>query len=434
MLAIVFVKKDYSVPYVVNLTNKKTDRVPHLSDVVNLFNKTNDIMPGLKRDNHSSSSSFLPSGSGFKAINVAQSTLGENDLRILFWTPWLRTQMWWYMPHTSLVTCGDVTCQFTHDKSLHDQSDALLFYFYHGFINNRNPDAFPKKRIADQYWTAYFDSAPPFLKMEHMGKVDNVFNLTATHHHRADIHLPFGICEKVPGAEHVEADYATGKKGLVSWIVSHCNTYNGRENYVQELQKYLNVTVRGQCSQLGAEGGLCDSNLPDVNLCEDAVTTMNSYKFYLAFENSNCVDYISEKVYKVLKQGMATVPVILSGVTNLKDILPPNSFIDAASFASPKELAAYLMMLDGDDTQYNGYFTWRSSYTCDLSWRPRLMCCGLAELRGQKKVVSDISSVYGKNNCEKQAPTYKGLDRILGEYALDSSTVHTGLLKYISPS
>ena len=339
-------------------------------------------------------------------VNSSEYVIGENDLRILFWTPWLRSRTWWNMPHTSLVTCGDVTCQFTHDRSLYNQSDAVLFYFYQGRIDAQK--CFPQHRTPKQHWAAYFDAPPTYLKMKDMGDVGNVFNVTATYHQQADIHVPFGLCEKVPGAEDVKTDYAAGKRGLASWFVSHCNTHNGRENYVEQLKKFIPINIRGKCSRIGAKDGLCKSNLPSDNLCRDAIDTMNSHKFYLSFENSNCVDYISEKVYKVMFPGMATVPVIMSGVTNLKEILPPHSFIDAKSFASPEELAKFLLVLNGDDKLYNEYFAWRSSYRCGLNWRPRSFCCDFARLHGEKKIVSNITSIFGKGNCEESAPTYKG--------------------------
>ena len=340
-------------------------------------------------------------------VNSSEYAIEENDLRILFWTPWLRSQIWWNMPHTSLVTCGDVTCQFTHDRSLYNQSDAVLFYFNQGKIDAQK--CFPQHRTPKQHWVAYFDGPPTYIGIESMGEVGNVFNVTATYHHQADIHIPFGLCEKIPKAKYVKADYTAGKRGLVSWFVSHCNTHNGRENYVEQLKKFIPINIRGECSMLGAWDGLCKSNQPSDNLCPAAIATINSHKFYLSFENSNCVDYISEKVYKVMFPGMTTVPVIMSGVTNLKEILPPHSFIDAKAFASPEELAKFLLMLDGDDKLYNEYFTWRSSYRCGFTWRPRAFCCDFARFHGEKRIVSNITSIFGNGNCEESAPTYKGL-------------------------
>ena len=54
-------------------------------------------------------------------------------------------------------------------------------------------------------------------------------------------------------------------------------------------------------------------------------------QFYLAFENSLCGDYITEKFWKVLSYNV--VPVVLNGV-NMTRVAPPHSYIDIKDFAS----------------------------------------------------------------------------------------------------
>ena len=134
--------------------------------------------------------------------------------------------------------------------------------------------------------------------------------------------MPHGFCDRHPESEKLRTNYAEDKKGLISWIVSHCNTHNGRENYVDELQKYIDVQIYGKCEErLYSTSGLCnDRNGPSESLCPDMCNTINSYKFYLSFENSNCVDYLTETTYKVLIPGIATVPVIMTGFTTAPEM------------------------------------------------------------------------------------------------------------------
>ena len=54
-------------------------------------------------------------------------------------------------------------------------------------------------------------------------------------------------------------------------------------------------------------------------------------QFYLAFENSLCGDYITEKFWKVLSYNV--VPVVLNGV-NMTRVAPPHSYIDIKDFAT----------------------------------------------------------------------------------------------------
>ena len=346
-------------------------------------------------------------------VTIDTSGKAESNIaRILFWTPWL-SDLWWYLPGSSQFTCGGLTCQFTHDKSLYNNSNVIMFYFHQKKINAttfQTSKCMPQKRDPQQYWVAHFEGPPSYIAITNMSDLNNVFNLTATYHHKADIHLPYGFCSKHPGSEKLKNNYAAGKKGLVSWIVSHCYTHNGREYFVDELAKHIRVQVYGECpGRLGSISGLCGANNgANGSLCQDTCITLNSYKFYLSFENSNCMDYLTEKTYKVLIPSMTTVPVIMSGVNNLKYILPPESFIDATIFPSPADLARYLIMLDNDDKKYNQYFAWRSSYRCRYSWRPLTFCCKLAQVYGrQDMLVTDIASIYGeKENCEKSKETY----------------------------
>jgi len=82
------------------------------------------------------------------------------------------------------------------------------------------------------------------------------------------------------------------------------------------------------------------------------------YKFYLSFENSICVDYVTEKFFMILKYNM--VPVVYGGA-KYNEIAPPHSYINALDF-TPEKLAQYLKLLDSNDTLYNEYFWWKEHY------------------------------------------------------------------------
>jgi hypothetical protein len=86
-------------------------------------------------------------------------------------------------------------------------------------------------------------------------------------------------------------------------------------------------------------------------------TVLSHYKFYLAFENDNLTDYVTEK----LPQGWeaTTVPIYM-GAPNIKEYLPhPNSAILTDDFEGPDHLATYLNYLLQNDAAYNSHFEWR---------------------------------------------------------------------------
>ena len=84
------------------------------------------------------------------------------------------------------------------------------------------------------------------------------------------------------------------------------------------------------------------------------------YKFYLAFENSNCKDYVTEKFFtNALHNGV--VPIAMgASMEEYAAIAPPNSFLHVDQFGSPADLAEYLKVLDRDDNLYNDFFRWQT--------------------------------------------------------------------------
>ena len=89
----------------------------------------------------------------------------------------------------------------------------------------------------------------------------------------------------------------------VAWIVSRCRSDSKREDFVTELQKYIDVDVYGRCGTLRCTRG---------NASNSCQAKMKDYHFYLAFENSFCPDYVTEKLYKVLAmEDRPPIPVVL---------------------------------------------------------------------------------------------------------------------------
>ncbi|CAH1800928.1 unnamed protein product [Owenia fusiformis] len=151
-------------------------------------------------------------------------------------------------------------------------------------------------------------------------------------------------------------DYNQGKNKLVAWIVSHCVTNSRREVYVKRLREHIPVDVYGGC------GSLTCPDPKNRSACQRHVGA--NYKFYLAFENSDCRDYVIEKVWKN-SITMNTVPVVRGYYNNFKSILPPGSYIHTNEFPNPKALATYLKYLDKNHTAYNEYFKWKLTYKLD---------------------------------------------------------------------
>ncbi|XP_042881467.1 alpha-(1,3)-fucosyltransferase C-like [Penaeus japonicus] len=148
---------------------------------------------------------------------------------------------------------------------------------------------------------------------------------------------------------------------LVAWMSSHCQTRSRREDYVKQLQEHVYVHVYGACGALSC--GRRKSHRKD-RCWQDVLA--RRYLFYLAFENSMCDAYVTEKLWKPLVHGV--VPIVLGGA-NYSQYLPPNSYINALEY-QPRELALLLRQLQASPRDYGRFHLWRAFWRATL--RPPL--------------------------------------------------------------
>ena len=166
--------------------------------------------------------------------------------------------------------------------------------------------------------------------------------------------------------------YLSRKKKLVAWLVSHCKTQSKREILVKTLKRYIPVDIYGKC------GRTCPGN------CREYLAA--NYKFYLSFENSLCMDYVTEKLFYTLASTTdAFVPVTYSWINDTR-LAPPRSYINALDFKSVKDLANYLKFLDRNDTEYGRYLEWKKHYKVTPTANHDALCRTCALLLNASKL------------------------------------------------
>uniref|UniRef100_A0A1A9UGR0 Fucosyltransferase n=1 Tax=Glossina austeni TaxID=7395 RepID=A0A1A9UGR0_GLOAU len=180
-------------------------------------------------------------------------------------------------------------------------------------------------------------------------------NWTATYRRDSDIVTPYGKWQYYDDrVKQIQQDrnYASNKTKRVAWFVSNCFDDNNRLEYAKALSEHIEVDIYGECGPYK-----CSRDTGDA--CFQMLE--RDYKFYLAFENSNCNDYVTEKFF-VNALNHNILPIVMGArPEDYAVIAPMNSYIHVDQFATPKELAKYLHILDKNDRLYNTYFNWKGT-------------------------------------------------------------------------
>lgn len=184
--------------------------------------------------------------------------------------------------------------------------------------------------------------------------------------------------------------FAAGKTKTAAWFVSHCNAFSKRDDLARKLQEFIDVDIYGDCGTLQCERGS--------RVCDELLNT--TYRFYLAFENTLCDDYVTEKTFNAMKNFV--LPVIYSGA-KLSRFLPPKSYIDVDSFKTVEELATFLKFLSNNPEEYIKYFWWTKSYKI-TSVNPLDLCKICQKLNepkflAKRQIYEDIKDWFYKDVC-----------------------------------
>lgn len=262
-------------------------------------------------------------------------------------------------------------CHLTDDRSLYNQSDVVMFH--HRELQLRQSH-FPSTKLVGQNWLWVSLESPSNLR--HLARWNGVFNWVMTYRRDSDIFAPYGELLRIPSDS---TDIPT-KTGLVSWVISNYHRNQRRAQLYRKLARHIKIDVYGTASRKP--------------LCKNCILrTISQYKFYLAFENSIHVDYITEKLWKnALFAG--SVPIVLGPPrANYEQFIPAASFIHVDDFDSMEKLAAFLLTMN--DSHYQSFFEWKKNYTVKWhgNWLARF--CGICSQYPhlpKEKVYADLKS------------------------------------------
>ncbi|XP_069609350.1 alpha-(1,3)-fucosyltransferase 11 [Ranitomeya imitator] len=276
--------------------------------------------------------------------------------------------LWWsenLFPHfpgdTERIDCPLSSCMVTKDKrvKLHKRTKSIIFYG----TDFRAYEA-PLPRMPHQTWALFHEESPMNnYVLSHLPGI-RLFNYTATFRRESDYPLTLQWLPTIGYLQNPAVSVAEKNKwrqkgyAPILYMQSHCDVPSDRDRYVKELMKYIQIDSYGQClkNRQFSSKRLEDTSTATTEDGEFMAFTAR-YKFHLAMENAICADYMTEKLWRPMHIG--AIPVY-RGSPSVNDWMPNNhSIILIDDFATPKELAAFIVSLDKDDDLYLRYLGYK---------------------------------------------------------------------------
>ena len=268
----------------------------------------------------------------------------------------------------------------------------------------------PLFRFDLQRWVYVIYESSQHCPLCGSSRFNGLFNLSATYKLKSDFTSIYLTDSKMtwepPNKNYTADDYLSKKTKFSFGVISSCDASSRRLEYIDELKKFINVDVYGKCAT--DLDKVCTDEKNDV--CGKEYLS-SVYKFYFAFENSICDDYVTEKFFKILQYNV--IPVVL-GAADYSVYVPKTAYINVFDYETPKDLANYLLHLSSNKTAYNSYFEWKKyikfnvikpfqAHICEMCIKLHLeKYTGI-----ERKQIGDVNDFMGMNtNCKGLKVSY----------------------------
>jgi hypothetical protein len=168
----------------------------------------------------------------------------------------------------------------------------------------------------------------------------------------------------------------------IVWVVSNCNAYNGRERFMRKLMSYVGVDSYGGCMKN-------KFSHPSRHM-RGNVQLYAKYKFVISIENSNCEDYVTEKLVHAVASGSIPIVAGKDNRPNYLKFMPKNSYINIYDYKTVEELAKRIKEIAASKQEYEKFIHFKNNaqnYT-----RTYLKELSIGELIDEAKTVMKYES------------------------------------------
>ncbi|KAF2905188.1 hypothetical protein ILUMI_00965, partial [Ignelater luminosus] len=311
--------------------------------------------------------------------------------------------------------CSVKNCVVRYKKSYISSADLVIFDLNH--IKGTNELPLKSVRNPNQIWAFLSDRSPlrtfSASASADISDFDDIFNWSMTYRMNSDIPVPYGQTLLLRHRQkHLEIDYEEWNKSkhqniLLAIVMSDCRKTSYRLNYIKELQKHLKIDIYGNCGNKRCKA-YAENIFPDELIdCEETI----KYKFYLAFENSNCDEFITEQVWWYAYSKNA-IPIVMGGSKKYyEQLLPPHSYINTEKFARPRDLVNYIVYLNNTPSDILQYFVWKKyfkvvnehGYFHTASQHYCRACEALNYNNKDEKTIHDMEDYWVEGKCHSSS-------------------------------
>ena len=251
--------------------------------------------------------------------------------------------------------CPVVNCELTDDHSTLKSADLVVVNLDHTY------KSFPKDSNNKKTRWSFLIKRSPFHFRKSLSRFNNFFNFSASYtfdsFYTSYFYSYSSIYWELNDEFNDNLNVFQQKTGLVAIYLDKCDSFSKRFEYINLMRNSINVSVYGACGNL-----LCkslkkssSSSIKDKDCKQKHI--YKKYKFYLAFEDSICQDYVTDTLFDLLSFNI--VPVVFDFKNTYSKYLPKSAYINALDFKTPNELSDYLSKIGKDPVKYNRYFKWK---------------------------------------------------------------------------
>ncbi|KAF9209250.1 4-alpha-L-fucosyltransferase [Haplosporangium sp. Z 27] len=267
-----------------------------------------------------------------------------------------------------IFSCGTNNLQYTITANYTEFREADIIYFDYPFYdyigkppfwdNRRMPP-----RIAHQKWvlkfgresTAYYPQVALASYLQQfdftMGAPDPQFDLSYPLYPVSEV--------EILQLANVKPVFPVDKKpeNYIAWMISNCTPKNNRNEIMKELMEKIGAHSYGSCQN--NRKGPSEEETKGRPWEQVKQEILAAYPFTLVAENSNCIGYITEKIYDAFAAGV--VPLYM-GAVDIADYVPRSSFVAIQDFEDVDSLVEYMKTVDRSQ-----FFEWKEEVKKDYS-------------------------------------------------------------------